>query len=125
MTLRRLAALQWLGLLFGAGTWALGFIAGFGLTQAECGAGGARWGIANDLWQAIMTSVTVVCVLVAEAAAVTVLRRTQEVGYDAGEPPLARIRFFAIAAIVANAIFLMIALLAGVAALANVVCRQS
>ena len=59
MTLRRLAALQWLGLLFGAGTWALGFIAGFGLTQAECGAGGARWGIANDLWQAIVMSVTV------------------------------------------------------------------
>jgi hypothetical protein len=124
VTLRRLAALQWLGLLFGAGTWALGFIAGYGLTQAECGAAGARWGIANDLWQAIVMSVTVTCVLVAEAAAVTVVRRTRMVSYDA-DPPLARIRFLAIAAIVANAIFLMIALLAGVSALTNVVCRQA
>jgi hypothetical protein len=124
VTLRRLAALQWLGLLFGAGAWAVGFIAGFGLTQAECGAGGARWGIANDLWQAVVMSVTVICILAAEAAAVTVLRRTQVVSY-ADDPPLARIRFFAIAAIVANAIFLMIALLSGFSALTNVVCRQA
>ena len=70
-------------------------------------------------------SVTALCVLVAEAAAVTVLRRTRGVSYDADDPPLARIRFFAIAAIVANAVFLMIALLSGVSALANVVCRQA
>ena len=125
MTLRRLALLQWLGLFLGAGTWALGFIAGYGFTQAECGAGGARWGIGNDLWQAMVMSVTALCVLAAEAAAVTVVRYTRGVSYDADDPPLARIRFFALAAMLANAVFLMIVLLAGVAALTNVVCRQA
>jgi hypothetical protein len=55
---------------------------------------------------------------------VTVVRRTRGVSYDADDPPLARIRFLALAALLANAVFLMIVLLAGVAALANVVCRQ-
>ena len=54
MTLRRLAALQWIGLFAGAGMWAAGFIAGWGIAEAECGAGGARWGIENDPWQAMV-----------------------------------------------------------------------
>ena len=37
----------------------------------------------------------------------------------------ARIRFFAIAALVANVLFLMIVLLSGLSAIVNTVCRQA
>ena len=54
----------------------------------------------------------------AEAAAVTVLLRTRGASYEA-TAPLGRIRFFAIAAVLANLLFLMIVLLSGIASIAE------
>ena len=121
MTLRRLALLQWVGLLAGGLVFAGVHVVGFGITQAECGAG---FGIDNDTWQAALTGAAAALVLVAEAAAVAVLVRTRQASYEE-PPPDGRIRFFAIAAAVANAIFLMIVVLDGVASLAVVTCRQA
>jgi len=123
MTLRRLAVLQWVGLLAGAAAWAVQFLAGYWITQAECGSGGSR--LANDPWQAGLMAASALCVAGAEAVAITVVRRTRGTSYATDGPPLGRIRFFALAAVAANAAFLMIILLSGVAALSAAACRQA
>ena len=122
MTLRRLAVLQWLGLVLGAVVWFAQHVAGYGVTEASCDSAG--FSIDNDLWQTIVTVAAAALVLAAEAAAVAVLLRTRDTSYEA-EPPESRIRFFAIAAAAANAIFLMIVLLDGLASIFNVTCRQA
>ena len=124
MTLRRLGMLQWVGLLGGGAVWWAQHLVGLGVTSAECNAGGAGWGIENDVWQGAILGVSALLVLAAGAAAGTVLVRTNGTSYE--DPPApGRIRFFAIAAAVANALFLMIILLDGVASIVNVTCRQS
>ena len=124
MSVKSLAVLQWLGLLAGAAAWAGQLVVGFGITQAECGAAGSGWGIGNDVWQAALLAASVLAILVAEAAAVTVVVRTSGTSYE-GAPPAGRVRFFAIAAMAANVIFLMIVVLSGTASIANVACRQA
>jgi hypothetical protein len=122
MTLRRLAVLQWLGLLLGGTVWFTYHIAGYSLTEAACDSAG--WNIHHDLWQTIGMVVAAAFVLGAQAAAVAVIRGTRETSYE-GEPPAARMRFAAIAAPVANVIFLMVILLDGLSAVLNVACTQA
>jgi hypothetical protein len=124
MTTRRLETLQWTGLVAGGLAWAAQHVIGYGLTEAECNAGGSRWDIANDPWQAALGTVAVLAILGAEAAAVAVFLRTRDVDFDGGPPPAARMHMLAIAAIVANAIFLCIVLLSTAGALAGG-CRNA
>ena len=49
---------------------------------------------------------------------------TRDLGYT-DPPPSGRIRFFAIAALAANVVFLMIVLLDGVASIVDRVCQQA
>jgi hypothetical protein len=121
---RRLEVLQWFGLLAGAAVWASQHLLGFGITQAECSPAGRRWGISNDVWQGMTMGVAAGVVACAGLAAAAVLISTREASYES-EPPIGRIRFFAIAAIVANAIFLTIILLDGIASIVNASCRGS
>jgi hypothetical protein len=124
MTLRRLAILQWVGLMLGAWVWAAQHLLGWGITEATCNSGHAAAGIDHDLWQAILTTTAAGLVLGGEAAAISVLRATRETSYESA-PPLGRMRFGAIAALAANVIFLMIILLDGVASIVNIACRQA
>jgi hypothetical protein len=130
MRLRTLGMLQWVGLLLGAVVWAAQHVVGSGITQAECGAGGAGWGISNDVWQATLTACAAGLVVLAGASAITVFARTRDAGFgdepaeEAGDVRRARLHFFAAASIAANTIFLMIILLDGFAAILNVTCRQ-
>jgi len=123
MTIRRLNVLQWVGLFVGAAVWWAQHIIGLGITQAECSVGGAHWGISNDVWEGSLMGAAAAVVAFAELASVSVLRATTNASYE-GEPPLSRIRFFAIAASVANVIFLVIILLDGFASIFAVTCRQ-
>jgi hypothetical protein len=123
MTVRRLSALQWFGLFVGAAVWWAQHVLGLGITQAECSVAGAHWGIANDVWEGALMGAAAAAVVVSELASLGVLRATRGTSYE-DEPPLSRIRFFAITASVANVIFLMIILLDGFAAIFNVTCRQ-
>ncbi len=123
MTVRRLGILQWVGLLVGAAVWWAQHVLGIGITQAECSVGGARWGISNDVWQGALMAAASAVVAAAEVASLAVLRATRSTSYE-DAPPLSRIRFFAIAASAANAIFLIVILLDGVASIVNVTCRQ-
>jgi hypothetical protein len=134
MRIERLAVLQWIGLLLGATTWTVAHLVGIGVTQAECNAAGSElWHLSNPAWQAPIMAVSAVLIAAAEVCAVTVFAQTR--GLDFGDgPPLpsekperrrTRIHFFSAAAMVANAIFLMIVLLDGAANLADIACRQS
>ena len=133
MSLRRLAVLQWIGLLAGGSTWTLAHLAGVGITQAECNVAGEGWSISNPWWQGTLMAVAASLVAVAGVCSVLVFMRTR--GKDFGDGPAppeekdevkpGRIHFFAAAAIVTNVILLMIILLDGSANLANVACRQS
>jgi hypothetical protein len=124
MTIKRLSVLQWVGLLAGAFAWAIAHVFGYGVTLAECNVGSAGWGIANDPVEATLLCIAAACAVAAGAASIVVLRGTGDASYE-DAPPLSRIRFFAIAAVVANVIFVMILLLDVVANLAAAVCRQA
>jgi hypothetical protein len=123
MSLRKLEILQWFGLLGGALVWTAQHVVGYGITEAECSAGGLHWGIQNDIWQGALMAAAAACVVAAELAAITVIFATRRSSYESPPPP-GRVRFFAIAAAAANVIFLMIILLDGFAAILNVTCRQ-
>jgi hypothetical protein len=133
MSLRRLAVLQWVGLLLGASTWTLAHLAGVGITQAECNVAGDHWSISNPWWQGTLMAVAAVLVALAGGAAVLVFMRTRGKEFGSGPMPAeekddvkpGRIHFFSAAAIVTNVILLMIILLDGSANLANIACRQS
>jgi hypothetical protein len=122
VTLHRLAVLQWVGLLLGGMVWFSQHIVGFGITEATCDSAGFR--ISHDLWQALVAAAAAALVLAAQAAAVGVLLGTRETSYEA-EAPAGRLRFFAIAAAAANAIFLTIIVLDTVASILDPACRQA
>jgi len=122
MTVKRLASLQWLALFAGVIALATGHVLGIGLTYAECNAGGARWGIANDPWEMALLSAAALAMVLSAVAAATIIARTQGTSYD-GEPPLARIRFFAIGALVMNVLFTVVMLLDLFGNVFNAVCR--
>jgi len=100
MSVQRLSQLQWFGLVAGVIALAFGHLLGVGLTRAECDSGGAPW------VRALLIVAAAVMVLAACASGF-VIARTQNTGYEE-EPPLSRIRFFAIAALVANVVFALV-----------------
>jgi hypothetical protein len=121
---RRLEVLQWLGLFVGASLWATAHVVGFGISDARCSAGGAGWGIHFDLWEVALTTIAGVLVLSAALAAGAVVAGTHGSSYEDG-PPEGRIRFFAIAALVANVLFLVMIVLYAVGTTVNIPCRQA
>ena len=123
MTVQRLSRLQWFGLFAGSAMLATGHILGIGLTYAECNVGGGRWGIANDPWEMALLSTAALVMVLAAAASAAVIRATQGTSYE-DDPPLSRIRFFAIAALVANVVFTIVVLLDLFGNVFNAVCRQ-
>lgn len=124
MTLRRLAFLQWFGILGGGVVWFGSFLAGTATSQAVCNPASGRWGIPLDTVELGITIFALVLISVAEAASVAVFRATREVGED-DPPPHGRLHFFASAAIVSNVIFFMVILLAGIASIVDRACHSA
>ncbi|HZT17337.1 MAG TPA: hypothetical protein VFA19_15475 [Gaiellaceae bacterium] len=124
MRRRHLEILQWAGLFVGAATFAAAHVLGYGTVLATCNPGNAQFGIDHHVWEGALLSSSAVVVLLAEAASVAVLLATRDTSYEA-EPPLSRIRFFAITAATANILFLGIVLLDLFGSLFNVPCRQA
>jgi hypothetical protein len=122
--MRRLEVLQWLGLFVGAALWATAHVVGFGISEARCSAGGMGWGIHFDLWESVLTAIAGVLVLSAAFASGAVLLQTSRLSYEEG-PPEGRIRFFAIAALAANVLFLVMIVLYAVGTTVNIPCRQA
>jgi hypothetical protein len=124
LSLRRLEFLQWFGFLVGGVMWFASFLAGTGIAIATCNPAGARWGIPYDGVQLGLLCGAVLVIGVAEAAALTVYRATRRVEEE-GPPPQARMRLFAIGAIVGNVLFLAIIVLSIIATLVNRTCMQA
>lgn len=123
MSLRRLELLQWFGLLAGAGIWFALFLAGTGASQAVCNPASGSWGIPHDTVQAVILGVGVASLLAAETAAILVFRAVRH-AEEQGPPPAARLKFFAIGAMVANLLFLGVIVLSTVATIVNRACQQ-
>jgi hypothetical protein len=123
VSVRLLSRLQWTGLFAGALAFAFEQVAGYGLTNDECGPDGMLLGLGNDAWQGIFLASGVAVLAAAEACAVTVLLRTR--GVPAEDVAGSRMRFFAIGAVVANALFFAVMLLSGIASIADPLCRQA
>ena len=116
--------LQWVGLFGAAIGWTAQHITGFGVTVAECGAGGRAWHLDRTAWQLTLIIVGELLILTAEAAAITVLVRTWGVEED-DAPPLGRQHFFAMAAAVGNVLFFVMVLLSGIGTLVTTPCHQA
>jgi hypothetical protein len=122
--MRRLELLQWTGLLVGALVWAAAHVIGFGTTEASCNAASPTFGIDFRLWEGLITGLAGLVALSAALAATRVLVLTRDVSYE-DEPPIGRIRFFAIAALIANVLFVMMIVLYAVGSIGNTPCVQA
>jgi hypothetical protein len=123
MSRRRLEFLQWAGLFVGVATWAAAHVLGYGIVLARCNPGNAQFGIGHHVWEGALLASSALVVLLAEAASLVVLVRTQGVRYDEDDPPPSRIRMFAMTAATANVLFLAIVLLDLFGNLFNQACR--
>jgi hypothetical protein len=112
-------ALLWLGVFGAPAAWTVQLVAGFALTQAECGAAG--WDVHMDAWTLAVSAVAVVVAVAAEAAALLTFRATRDAG---SEPPGARSRFLAVLGITIGPLFLAMILMGGIGAVVLVQCRQ-
>ena len=122
--MRRLEVLQWFGVLAGAVAWGAALVFGYGLTETRCNSGSTGWDVALLGWVGALTGFAAAVMVCAALASVSVLVLTREVSYE-DDPPVGRIRFFAIAALIANVLFLVMVVLYAAGSIANDPCRQA
>jgi hypothetical protein len=121
---KRLEFLQWFGFLVGGTTWFAVFLAGAGTSQAVCNPASGRWGIPHDTVEASLMAFGAAAVLAAEIASILVYRAVRR-AEEQGPPPEARLKFFAVASMAGNLVFLMIILLTGIATIVDRTCHQA
>ena len=133
-TLRQLGILQWTGTIVAPAIWFSQHLFGYGVGQAVCSSGGFRWGVDFGVYQLTAGGVTVLVEIVTWACALLVFMHTRGADWGDGPPeegrwgaeePYGRLHFFAIAGMVANVLFLTMAVLDVTAAVTDVLCRQS
>jgi hypothetical protein len=115
--------LQWVGLFGAAFAWTAQHVTGFWVTVTKCAPGGSP-NLSQTAAQTTLIAVALVLILLAEAAAISVLVRTWGVEED-DSPPLGRQHFFAIAAVVGNVLFFVMVLLSGIGTLVTTPCAPS
>ena len=116
--------LQWFGLLAGAAAWGAAHVLGYGLSETRCNSGSAGWDVALHGWEGALNGFAAAITLSAALAAGSVIVLTRGVSYE-DDPPTGRIRFFAIAALIANVLFLVMVVLYAAGSIANDPCRQA
>lgn len=133
-TLRQLGILQWTGTIVAPIVWYSQHFFGWGVGQAACSIGGIHWGVNFSVYQLTALAVTAVVEIVTWICALIVFTHTRGADWGDGPPeegrwgalePYGRLHFFAVAGMVANVLFLTMALLDATAAVTDVLCRQS
>ena len=122
--LRRLSILSWLGFFVAPATWVAQHGIGQGAADTSCSVAGIHWGVSNTAYQVGLLIGASLLILLAEAAALVVVRATSDASYES-PPPVGRIRLVAIAAAATNLIFLVIVLLDGIASIVLHTCANS
>lgn len=120
MSRSRLEVLQWYALFGGALAWTAEHVLGYFVSDGGCSGQVAHPGV----WGGLLVAFGVLAVTAAQAAAITVYRATSGVDHDAPGPE-GRLRFFAVAALVGNVLFLMLVGLDGLGSLSHLPCAQS
>lgn len=121
--MRKLERLQWYGLLAAPLAWAVQLVVGFGAADASCAPAGSRWGISVETWMIALTAVAAVVALSAELSAASLYRRLRGVAGDAAGPS-GRLRFFSVAALVGNVLFLGLIALTAAGSLTHLGCGR-
>ena len=121
---RGLEVLQWFGMLGAALAWTSQHVLGFGITQAAAvpavAAGTSKRHVADRASPPAPAGSS----SPPRRLRSLVFRRTRGSDYQ-GAPPLGRMQFFSIAAMVANVLFLCIVTLDAIASVYGYGCRQS
>ena len=123
MSRTRLELFQWTALLAGPLAWAVQHVVMFFTVTADCNPAGSRWNVPQKEIVVAMTIATALVVVVAELAGYAAYRATDGIDKE-GEPPLGRIRFLSMAALVIGPLFLALVLLDGGGNLAHGGCVQ-
>ena len=69
--------MQWFGLLGAPLAWAVQLVMGYGVTEARCNVGGARWGVGVDTWEISLMIAAGAVVIFAELCAVALYYLTR------------------------------------------------
>ena len=132
-TLRQLGVMQWTGTILAPAIWFSQHIFGWGVGEAVCRSGGLHWGVSFGVYQLSALGVTAAIEIVTWACALVVFLHTRGADWGDGPPkegwrgqlPYGRLHFFATAGMVANVLFLTIAVLDATASVILPLCRQS
>jgi len=116
--------LQWYGLFGAAFAWTAQHVVTFGVSYASCTAASRHWGLDVVTWTIVLTVIGLTFAVLAELAALTVLRQTRAVEHDAA-PPDGRRHFFAYGAALGNLLFIVAITLNAVGVLSSTICRPA
>ena len=116
--------LQWYGLFGAAFAWTVQHVVTFGVSYASCTAASRHWGLDVVTWTIVWTTVGLTFAVLAELAALAVLRQTRAVEHD-GPPPGGRRHFFAYGAALGNVLFIVAITLNAVGVLSSTICRPA
>jgi hypothetical protein len=109
------------GLLAAPLAWTAQLVVGYGIGEADCSAGGSRWGIHAGTWELVVTAAAAAVALTGLVTAVWMLVEQRRASGDAR----GRIDFMAAGGILVSSVFIALILLGGIGSLYIARCHQS
>jgi Ca2+/Na+ antiporter len=99
------APVPWFAVLGAPVAWGTQFAVGYWVSQADCSAAGAMWGISLDTWIVVLTAVALGTALGALASSIAILRATSDADKD-DAPPEGRNHFLALVGVSVSPLFI-------------------
>ena len=133
MSFKPRSALVWFAVGGGPIAFALQFVAGLAFSFAQCNQPGDRWRLAVQSWQVAVAAAGLMVGLASMATAIWLFLRTFRIGDVFEEersgggsaPPIGRIHFLSIVALIVNFLTLLIIVMDGVGTPLLSLCQQS
>jgi hypothetical protein len=114
---------MWLGVFGAPVAWAASHVLGWGVSEANCEAGGRQWGIAFHTWVLTLGAVAAVLAVVGIVSAALTYRAVRGIDKDA-DPPAGRLWLMSIAGLVVSPLLLVLILLTASGELLISHCHQ-